>query len=139
MLVHRGGACWGTTRAQLVDHEGERLHEVLDIGAIVNIHREVHPFVAQKIGNHFRVNSRAAQLRRERVAKIVPPTQRDSKFLSSRSDVALKRIAGIQRSARFKRNTYSPVPSFSMRAIRIGSIGSLRSERLDFTASTSPS
>src|ERR1700756_1435773 len=33
-----------------------------------------------------------------------------------------------------ERKTHSSFPSFSIRAIRIGSIGSLRSERLDFTA-----
>jgi hypothetical protein len=76
VLVHRGGPCWGTTRAQLVDHQGERLHEVLDVRPVVNVHREVHPLVPQNIGDDFRVNSRAAQFRRERVAKIVPPAKR---------------------------------------------------------------
>ena len=107
VLVHRGGACWGTTRAQLVDHEGEGLHKVLDICPVVNIHREVHSLVAQNIGDHFRVNSRAAQLRRERVAKIVPPAKRDSKFLSSRSDVALTALLARLRLPPFRGHTPS--------------------------------
>jgi len=67
------------------------------------------------------MNSRAAELRK-RVTKIVPTAKRDAQFLSSPSDVALESVAGIQGAPVLERNTHSPFPSFSIRAIRIGEI-----------------
>jgi hypothetical protein len=84
-----------TTRAQLVDHKRERLHAIRDIHTVVNVHREVHPFVPQNIRDDLRMNSRATQFRRERVTKIVPSAKRDAQFLSSRSDVALQSVADL--------------------------------------------
>lgn len=69
------------------------------------------------------VYSRAMQPRRDRVTKTVPSAGGDAEFLGSRSDVAPESVAWIQGCTHSRTENSIPFSRFSIRSIRMGSMG----------------
>jgi hypothetical protein len=54
------------------------LLEIFQAASVVNIHREIHFFVAKQICDHLWMGAVAPQFRRQAVTEIVPATDSNS-------------------------------------------------------------